>query len=243
MSTTQNPLPTWASPKRLQITADEVTQICPVPLPLWMADSAGKGILIVAVCHGLAQLEARWGTKPEHAPSGTPPASRSSSAASATPTPSTASPGSAARSPCAPTAAPEPKTDAVPAPATTSTYACCLPNCCGPCPKWRALILRTNLSPVIVRLRMAWRRRDYHRARRISPAPRRAISTDDHPPRQLPGPATGSETVPDNGPGPGSLPRWLNPPDPPAPPPPAGEDPPRRPHRPWDPPANDGDDR
>ena len=25
-----------------------------------MADSAGKGILIVAVCHGLAQLEARW---------------------------------------------------------------------------------------------------------------------------------------------------------------------------------------
>ncbi len=39
---------------------DEVTQICPVPLPNWMADSAGKGILIVAVCHGLAQLEARW---------------------------------------------------------------------------------------------------------------------------------------------------------------------------------------
>jgi hypothetical protein len=25
-----------------------------------MADSAGKGILIVAVCHCLAQLEARW---------------------------------------------------------------------------------------------------------------------------------------------------------------------------------------
>src|SRR6266571_6270920 len=39
---------------------DEVTQICPVPLPLWMADSAGKGIVIVAFCHCLAQLEARW---------------------------------------------------------------------------------------------------------------------------------------------------------------------------------------
>src|ERR1700722_18577178 len=39
---------------------DEVTQICPVPLPLWMAGSAGKGIVIVAVFHGLAQLEARW---------------------------------------------------------------------------------------------------------------------------------------------------------------------------------------
>lgn len=44
----------------LLMALDEVTQICPVPLPLWMADSAGKGILIVAVCHGLAQLEARW---------------------------------------------------------------------------------------------------------------------------------------------------------------------------------------
>src|SRR5262249_50107883 len=44
----------------LLMALDEVTQICPVPLPLWMADSAGKGILIVAVCHGLAQLQARW---------------------------------------------------------------------------------------------------------------------------------------------------------------------------------------
>jgi hypothetical protein len=46
---------------------DEVTQICPVPLPLWMADSAGKGILIVAVCHGLAQLQARWDSAGAHA--------------------------------------------------------------------------------------------------------------------------------------------------------------------------------
>jgi type IV secretion system protein VirD4 len=43
------------------MTLDEVTQICPVPLPQWMADSAGKGIMITAVCHGLAQLEDRWG--------------------------------------------------------------------------------------------------------------------------------------------------------------------------------------
>ena len=28
-------------------------------------------------------------------------------------------------------------------------------------PEWRALVLRGNLSPVVVRLRMAWRRRDY----------------------------------------------------------------------------------
>jgi hypothetical protein len=35
------------------MTLDEVTQICPVPLPLWMADSAGKGILIAAVSRAL----------------------------------------------------------------------------------------------------------------------------------------------------------------------------------------------
>jgi type IV secretion system protein VirD4 len=46
---------------------DEVTQICPVPLPAWMADSPGKGILVVAVCYGLAQLEARWDSAGAHA--------------------------------------------------------------------------------------------------------------------------------------------------------------------------------
>ncbi len=40
---------------------DEVTQICPVPLPHWLADSGGKGIQVVAVVHGEAQLAARWG--------------------------------------------------------------------------------------------------------------------------------------------------------------------------------------
>jgi hypothetical protein len=40
-------------------------------------------------------------------------------------------------------------------------------------PDWRALVLRDNLSPVVVRLRMAWRRRDYRRARRIDLVPRR----------------------------------------------------------------------
>ena len=40
---------------------DEVTQICPVDLPTWLADSGGKGIQIVAVAHGTAQLRRRWG--------------------------------------------------------------------------------------------------------------------------------------------------------------------------------------
>ena len=45
----------------LLITLDEVTQICPVPLPVWMADAGGRGIEIITVAHGEAQLRARWG--------------------------------------------------------------------------------------------------------------------------------------------------------------------------------------
>jgi type IV secretory pathway TraG/TraD family ATPase VirD4 len=40
---------------------DEVTQICPVPLPSWLSDSGGKGIQVTAVAHGEAQLAERWG--------------------------------------------------------------------------------------------------------------------------------------------------------------------------------------
>jgi len=39
---------------------DEVTQICPVPLPSWLSDSGGKGIQVIAVAHGEAQLASRW---------------------------------------------------------------------------------------------------------------------------------------------------------------------------------------
>jgi type IV secretory pathway TraG/TraD family ATPase VirD4 len=40
---------------------DEVTQICPVPVPAWLADSGGKGVQIITVAHGEAQLRSRWG--------------------------------------------------------------------------------------------------------------------------------------------------------------------------------------
>jgi len=41
---------------------DEVTQICPVPLPFWLSDSGGKGIQVIALVHGEAQLAERWGS-------------------------------------------------------------------------------------------------------------------------------------------------------------------------------------
>ena len=40
---------------------DEIVQTCPVPLPTWLADSGGKGIQLIPVAHGEAQLRTRWG--------------------------------------------------------------------------------------------------------------------------------------------------------------------------------------
>jgi type IV secretion system protein VirD4 len=40
---------------------DEIAIICPVNLPAMLADSAGKGIRIVAVAHSKSQLADRWG--------------------------------------------------------------------------------------------------------------------------------------------------------------------------------------
>jgi type IV secretion system protein VirD4 len=45
----------------LLLALDEARQIVRVPLDLWLADSAGKGVTIVAVAHGLGQLREGWG--------------------------------------------------------------------------------------------------------------------------------------------------------------------------------------
>jgi len=44
----------------LLMALDEIVQTCPVPLPTWLADSGGKGIQLVPVAHGEAQLRTRW---------------------------------------------------------------------------------------------------------------------------------------------------------------------------------------
>ena len=46
----------------LLMALDEIVQTCPVPLPAWLADSGGKGIQIMPVVHGEAQLRTRWKT-------------------------------------------------------------------------------------------------------------------------------------------------------------------------------------
>jgi type IV secretion system protein VirD4 len=45
----------------LLMALDEIVQTCPVPLPTWLADSGGKGIQLIPVAHGEAQLRTRWG--------------------------------------------------------------------------------------------------------------------------------------------------------------------------------------
>ena len=45
----------------LLMALDEIVQVCPVPVPKWAADSGGKGIQLITVAHGEAQLESRWG--------------------------------------------------------------------------------------------------------------------------------------------------------------------------------------
>jgi type IV secretion system protein VirD4 len=44
----------------LLMALDEIVQTCPVPLPSWLADSGGKGIQLIPVAHGEAQLRTRW---------------------------------------------------------------------------------------------------------------------------------------------------------------------------------------
>ncbi|WP_327359874.1 type IV secretory system conjugative DNA transfer family protein [Streptomyces sp. NBC_01304] len=45
----------------LLMALDEVATIVPVPLDLWMPDSGGKGITLVAAVQSKAQLRSRWG--------------------------------------------------------------------------------------------------------------------------------------------------------------------------------------
>jgi type IV secretory pathway TraG/TraD family ATPase VirD4 len=248
------------------LALDEVTQICPVPLPLWMADSAGKGILIVAVCHGLAQLEARWDSAGARAIWDT--AGIKVILGGVT----------------------DPDTldrlsrlcgeirlrthsrthDQYRGRGHTISYdpIPVLPSdLLRTLPEWRALIVRGNLSPVIVRLRMAWKRHDYHHARRRSGAPHRPPPATAEAPEEpaqeisygliLPPPHNGSpwhrqpkpqpvvaddEVASRRGPnGAGAAPQWALPPGAhPSAPPQAGGRRPPRPRRPWDPPAGPG---
>jgi type IV secretion system protein VirD4 len=241
---------------------DEVTQICPVPLPLWMADSAGKGILIVAVCHGLAQLEARWHSSGARAIWDTAGIKVILGGVSDPDTLDRLSRlcGEVALRTHARTRGEDGRR------ARTVTYQpvrVLPPELLRTLPEWRALVLRGNLSPVVVRLRMAWRRRDYRRACRIGAVPQPVMAVGGvRPP--LPGPGVTADLTPlpaDDASGTrdvrpvasdelaerhitdGPTADWRSTPDAPRRMLPSGEDSAPRPRRPWDPPTDSGDRR
>ena len=138
----------------LLMALDEVTQVCPVDLPVMLSDSAGKGVLIEAVCHSKSQLEQRWGkdgAATVWACSGT------KILLGAISDPDTLD---AASKLCGTVTTGDGKEPVVP------------PELLRMLPDWRALIIRMNLSPVVVKVRPAWRRLAYRAGRHPLPVPR-----------------------------------------------------------------------
>ena len=139
-----------------------------------MADSAGKGILIVAVCHGLAQLEARWHTADAQAIWDTAGIKVILGGVSDPDTLDRLSRlcGDIALRTRNRTIDHDGRRGHT---ITHEPVRVLPPELLRTLPEWRALIIRGNLSPVVVRLRMAWRRRSYRHARQIGAAPRRSL--------------------------------------------------------------------
>jgi type IV secretion system protein VirD4 len=249
----------------LLMALDEVTQICPVPLPMWMADSAGKGILIIAVCHGLAQLESRWDNAGARAIWDTAGIKVILGGVS---DPDTLQRLSLLCGEIALRTHSRTR-DEYGRHGRTITYEpvqVLPPELLRMLPEWRALVLRTNLSPVVVRLRMAWRRLDYQLARQTDLAPRRPVTvaagrplmwrgsvpTDEltalpaggeprHSGEPDPQPAVTAELFTQQAssePESSTDPRQRAAEDAPPLPSSPGQTPPARPRRPWDPPAD-----
>ena len=125
-----------------------------------MADSAGKGILIVAVCHGLAQLEARWDEAGAQAIWNTAGIKVILGGVADTDTLDRLSRlcGEVALRTHTWTRDRDGKRTRT---VVYQPVRILPPELLRTLPEWRALVVRGNLSPVVVRLRMAWRRWDY----------------------------------------------------------------------------------
>ena len=128
----------------LRMALDEVTTICPVDLPTMLSDSAGKGILITAVAHGTSQLKERWGEYGGQTVwdtcgtkillGGISDAETLRQASEMCGTVILGEPGE------------QPPVPVIP------------PELIRALPDWRALVIRMNLSPVVVKIRPAWKR-------------------------------------------------------------------------------------
>ena len=137
---------------------DEVTQICPVPLPSWLSDSGGKGIQVTAVVHGEAQLAGRWG---DH---GRQVVLDTSSVKVFLPGITDVTTLDAAAKLCGQASWKVRGQD------FTTRHDVATPDMIRQLPAGFALVIRGGCAPVIARLPRAWRNPAYRRARRHAPA-------------------------------------------------------------------------
>ena len=165
---------------------DEVTQICPVPLPHWLSDSGGKGIEVVAVVHGEAQLAGRWG---EH---GRQVVLDTSSVKVFLPGITDVTTLQAASTLCGQASWKVRGQD------HATRHDVATPDMIRQLPAGFALVIRGGCAPVIARLPRAWRNPAYRRARRFGPAPEELAAEAEWPDPDIPD-YVPAEWIPDGG--------------------------------------------
>ena len=138
----------------LLMALDEIVQVCPLPLPSLLADSGGKGIQIIPVVHGEAQLRTRWKGDGAQAVLDTCGVKVWLPGITDPDTLETAS------KLCGKTAFREKGQG------HHTRHEVMTPDMIRQLPPRFALVLRGGLSPVVVRLPMAWKDRAYKKARR-----------------------------------------------------------------------------
>jgi hypothetical protein len=127
----------------LLMALDEVAVVCPVDLPAMLADAAGKGILIQPVVHGVSQLEGRWGKD------GAATIWATCGTKLLLPGISDADTLEAVSKLCGSVTGTPPHDRPV---------RVVPPELLRTLPDWHALVVRMNLSPVVVRVRPVWKR-------------------------------------------------------------------------------------
>ena len=148
---------------------DEVTQICPVPLPSWLSDSGGKGIQVVAVVHGEAQLTGRWG---DH---GRQVVLDTSSVKIFLPGITDITTLDAAAKLCGQASWKVRGQD------HATRHDVATPDMIRQLPAGFALVIRGGCAPVIARLPRAWKNPAYRRARRLGQLPAEPAETGAYP--------------------------------------------------------------
>ena len=153
---------------------DEVTQICPVPLPFWLSDSGGKGIQVGAVVHGEAQLAGRWGDYGRQVVLDT------SSVKVFLPGITDVTTLQAASTLCGQASWKVRGQD------HATRHDVATPDMIRQLPAGFALVIRGGCAPVIARLPRAWKNPAYRRARRLGQAPAELGAEAEWPEPDLP---------------------------------------------------------